>query len=48
MFKDPDKPDTNKDYNTANWVGFQKATAKVSLLNLLKGYICKYLYYITY
>lgn len=32
----------SKNYNTANWVGFKKSTASVSLLNLLKGYICKY------
>ncbi|VVC24089.1 Hypothetical protein CINCED_3A012133 [Cinara cedri] len=30
----------SKDYNTANWVGFKKSTASISLLNLLKGYIC--------
>ncbi|XP_025196089.1 piezo-type mechanosensitive ion channel component-like isoform X2 [Melanaphis sacchari] len=35
-FHDPSK---TKDYNTANWVGFKKSTNKVSLLNLLKGYI---------
>ncbi|XP_025418904.1 piezo-type mechanosensitive ion channel component-like isoform X8 [Sipha flava] len=37
---DPDNPSSTKDYNTANWVGFKKATANLSLLNLLKGYIC--------
>lgn len=42
LFQDPDDPDKIKDYNTANWVGFKKSTAYVSLLNLLKGYICKY------
>lgn len=42
FFKDPHDPDKVKDYNTANWVGFKKSTAYVSLLNLLKGYICKY------
>jgi len=42
LFKDPHDPDKTKDYNTANWVGFKKSTANVSLLNLLKGYICKY------
>lgn len=42
MFKDPDHPDTFRYYNTANWVGFKKSTANISLLNLLKGYICKY------
>lgn len=31
----------SKDYNTANWVGFKKSTTSISLLNLLKGYICK-------
>eukprot|EP00102_Acyrthosiphon_pisum_P023005 XP_016660215.1 PREDICTED: piezo-type mechanosensitive ion channel component isoform X3 [Acyrthosiphon pisum] len=36
---DPHDPDKIKDYNTANWVGFKKSTAYVSLLNLLKGYI---------
>lgn len=36
---DPHDPDKMKDYNTANWVGFKKSTAYVSLLNLLKGYI---------
>lgn len=40
LFKDPHDPDKMKDYNTANWVGFKKSTANVSLLNLLKGYIC--------
>jgi hypothetical protein len=42
LLKDPDNPSSTKDYNTANWVGFKKATANLSLLNLLKGYICKF------
>lgn len=46
LLKDPDEPDKTKDYNTANWVGFKKSTANISLLNLLKGYICKYFKYL--
>ncbi|XP_050433590.1 piezo-type mechanosensitive ion channel component isoform X6 [Adelges cooleyi] len=37
---DPNDPKESRSYNTANWVGFKKATASISLLNLLKGYIC--------
>lgn len=42
MFKDPSKLNSSVIYNTANWVGFKKSTPDMSLLNILKGYICKY------
>lgn len=47
LFKDPENSNITTNYNTANWVGFTKATANKSLLNLLKGYICKYYIFFT-